>query len=176
MKKGKSLFLFYHLTDATMTFFPSKVIQQFYHSQNRLQHGLTSHWTYSIYTLLIMSRILAPVFKKKVWKLHSRVRLFATPWTIQSMEFSRPEYWSVGSLFLLQGIFPTQGSNPGLPHCRWILYQLGHKGSPRILEWVVFPFSSGSSQPRNWPGSPALQVDSLPTELWGKPCKWIILQ
>ena len=33
----------YHLTDATMTFFPSKVIQQFYHSQNRLQHGLTSH-------------------------------------------------------------------------------------------------------------------------------------
>ena len=40
----------------------------------------------------------------------------------------------VGSLSLLQGIFPTQGSNPGLPHCRWILYQLSHKGSPRILE------------------------------------------
>ena len=35
----------------------------------------------------------------------------------------------VGSLSLLQGIFPTQGSNPGLPHCRWILYQLSHKGS-----------------------------------------------
>ena len=34
----------------------------------------------------------------------------------------------VGSLSLLQGIFPTQGSNPGLPHCRWILYQLSHKG------------------------------------------------
>ena len=33
----------------------------------------------------------------------------------------------VGSLFLLQGIFPTQGSNPGLPHCRQILYQLSHK-------------------------------------------------
>ena len=31
---------------------------------------------------------------------------------------------------LLQGIFPTQGSNPGLPHCRWIVYQLSHKGSP----------------------------------------------
>ena len=30
----------------------------------------------------------------------------------------------VGSLFLLQGIFPTQGSNPGLLHCRWILYFL----------------------------------------------------
>ena len=51
----------------------------------------------------------------------------------------------VGSLSNLQGIFPTQGSNPGLPHCRWILYQLSHKGSPRILEWVAYPFSSGSS-------------------------------
>ena len=38
---------------------------------------------------------------------------------IQSLEFSRPEYW-VGSHSLLQGILPSQGSNPGLPHCRWI--------------------------------------------------------
>ena len=35
----------------------------------------------------------------------------------------------VDSLSLLQGIFPTQGLNPGLPHCRLILYQLSHKGS-----------------------------------------------
>ena len=54
----------------------------------------------------------------------------------------------VDSLSLLQGIFPTQGSNPGLPHCRWILYQLSHKG--RILEWVAYPVSRGSSWPRNW--------------------------
>ena len=47
------------------------------------------------------------------------------------------------------GIFPTQGSNPGLPHCRWILYCLSHQGSPRILEWVAYPFSRGSSPPRN---------------------------
>ena len=58
-----------------------------------------------------------------------------------------------GSLSLLQGTFPTQGSNPGLPHCRQILYQLSHKGSPRILEWVVYPFSSGSSQSRNQTGA-----------------------
>ena len=38
----------------------------------------------------------------------------------------------VGSCSLLQGIFPTQGSNPGLPHCRDILYQLSHKGSPNL--------------------------------------------
>ena len=56
----------------------------------------------------------------------------------------------VGSLSLLQGIFPTQGSNPGLPHYRQILYQLNYKGSPGILEWVAYPFSSGSSWPRNW--------------------------
>ena len=51
----------------------------------------------------------------------------------------------VGSLSLLQGIFPTQGLNPGLLHCRQILYQLSHKGSPRILEGVAYPFSSGFS-------------------------------
>ena len=56
----------------------------------------------------------------------------------------------VDSCSLLQGIFPTQGSNLGLPHCRWILYQLNHKRSPRILEWVAYPFSRKSSQPRNW--------------------------
>ena len=45
----------------------------------------------------------------------------------------------VGSLSLLQAIFATR-LNPGLPHCRQILYQLSHKGSPRFLEWVAYPF------------------------------------
>ena len=58
----------------------------------------------------------------------------------------------VGSFSLLQRIFPTQGSNPGLPHCKRILYQLSHQGSPRILEWVAYAFSRGSSQPSNWTG------------------------
>ena len=58
----------------------------------------------------------------------------------------------LGSLSLLKGIFPTQGSNLGLPHCRRILNQLSHQGSPRILEWVAYPFSSRSSQPRNGSG------------------------
>ena len=57
-----------------------------------------------------------------------------------------------GSLSLLQGVFPTQGSNPGLPRCRQNLYQLSHKGSPRILEWAACPFSRGSSQPRKRTG------------------------
>ena len=48
----------------------------------------------------------------------------------------------LGSLSLLQEVFSTQGSNPDVVHCTWILYQLSHKGSPRILEWVAYPFSS----------------------------------
>ena len=57
----------------------------------------------------------------------SRVQLFAIPYSPWN---SLGQNTGFGSLSLLQGIFPTQGSNPGLPHCRWILYQLSHKGSP----------------------------------------------
>ena len=82
---------------------------------------------------------------------------------------SRGKNTGVGFHALLQGIFPTQGSNPGLQHCREILYQLSHKGSPRILEWVAIPSPEGLPDPGIQPGSPALQVDSLPIELSGKP-------
>ena len=59
------------------------------------------------------------------------------------MEFSRPEYLSIlGSLSFLQGIFPTQGFNPGLLHCGQILYQLSHKGGPSDLENYIKGFSS----------------------------------
>ena len=51
----------------------------------------------------------------------------------------------VGRFSLLQRIFPTMGLNPGVPHCRHILYQLSHKRSTRILEWMAYPFSSRSS-------------------------------
>ena len=61
-----------------------------------------------------------------------------------------------GSLSLFQGIFPTQGWNPGFPHCRQILYQLSHQGSPRILEWVAYLFSADLPDPGIEPGSPAL--------------------
>ena len=51
---------------------------------------------------------------------------------------------------LLQGSFPTQGLNPDLPHCRRILYHLIYQRSPRILERVAYPFSRGTSWPRDW--------------------------
>ena len=59
------------------------------------------------------------------------------------------QYTGVGSLSPLQQIFPTQGLNSGFPHGRRILYLLSHKGSPRILGWVTYPFSTKSSQPRS---------------------------
>ena len=76
----------------------------------------------------------------------------------------------VGSLSFLQGIFPSQGSNAGLPHCRRILYQLSHKGNP-ILEWVAFPFSKGSHRHRNRTLVSCIAGGFLPTELSGKPSR-----
>ena len=64
----------------------------------------------------------------------------------------KPKNTGVNTLPHLQGIFPNQGSNQDLLHCRWILYQLSHKGSPRILEWVAYPFSRRSSWSRNRTG------------------------
>ena len=84
------------------------------------------------------------------WKSLSSVRLFATPWAI--LWNSPGQNTGVGSLSLLQGIFPTRESKSDLPHFRWILYQLSHKGSSRILEWVACSFSWGTSWSRNWTG------------------------
>ena len=81
----------------------------------------------------------------------------------------KPMSNEVGSLPLLQGIFPTQILNPGLPHCRQILYHLSHHESPRELEQVACPFSGDLPKPGIEPGSPALMPDSLPAELPGKP-------
>ena len=67
-----------------------------------------------------------------------------------------PSYWDssgkntgMGCHALLQGTFWAQGSNPGLLNHKQILYHLSHQGSPRILEWVPYPLSRGTSQPRN---------------------------
>ena len=60
------------------------------------------------------------------------------------------------SHFLLQGIFPTQGSNQGLPHCRQILDQLSHKGSLRIPEWDL-------PNPGIGPGSPTFYLGGFST-------------
>ena len=79
----------------------------------------------------------------------------------------------VGSLSLLQGIFSTQRSNPGLPHCRRILYQLSHKGSPIRFShgqlfatlWTVShqaPLTMGFSRQGHWSGLPYPPPGDLP--------------
>ena len=89
--------------------------------------------------------------------------LFATPWT-EPARFLCP--WEfpgrnngVGCHFLLQGIFPTQGLNPGLLHCRQILYCLSHKGNPIIntlkltsffLSWSLIPHPGIKPRPLPW--------------------------
>ena len=72
----------------------------------------------------------------------SCVRFFVTPWTVAhqaslSMGFCRQECWS--GLPFLQGIFPTQGSNPSLRHCRRMLYQLNHQGRYVVVLFIFTP-------------------------------------
>ena len=96
------------------------------------------------------SRILGRYLDESESESHSVVSDSLQPNELCSPWNSPGQNTGVGSLPLLQGILPIQGSNPDLSHCRWVLYQLSHKGSPRKLEWVAYTFSSGSSQPRNW--------------------------
>ena len=93
-------------------------------------------------------RIHLPLLGWK-WKSLSHVRLCDTlysPWN------SPGQNTGVGSLSLLQGIFPTQGSNPGLPHCRQILYQLSHREAQEY--W------SGSPSPADLP-DPGIEPGGL---------------
>ena len=71
---------------------------------------------------------------------HSVVSYSLWPHGLYSPWNSLGQNTGVGSLSLLQGIFPTQRLNPGLPHCTWILYQLSHQGSFQeclsLLQWI----------------------------------------
>ena len=95
------------------------------------QNILPSYNNCSMRLAILKKSIFSPLWKWK-WKSLSHVWLFATPWTTQSMEFSRILEW-VAFPFSKGWIFPTQASNPGLRHCRQILYQLSRKGSPLYL-------------------------------------------
>ena len=75
-----------------------------------------------------------PVSRVKV-KVAQPCPTLYDPMGLYSLWNSPGQDTEVGNLYLLPGIFPIQGSNPGVPHCRRILYQLSHKGSPRILQW-----------------------------------------
>ena len=113
----------------------------------------------SVISCLSLWRLLYQSESRSVMSNSFRPHGLYSPWN------SSRQITGVGSCSLLQGIFLTHGSNSGLPHCRRILYQLSHKGSTRILEWVTYPFSADLPNPGIKLGSPALQADSLLTEL-----------
>ena len=122
-------------------------------------HGVTKSWTqlshWTELKLVFQSWLSYPpcyslLISEYESESHSVESNSLWPHGLYSPWNSPGQNTGVGSLSLLQGIFPTQGLSPGLPHCKWILYQLSHKGSPRILEWVAYPFSSWSSHPKNW--------------------------
>ena len=82
------------------------------------------------------------------WKSLSHVWLFVTPGTIYSMEFSWPEYWS-GQPFPSPEDLSNPGIEPRSPTLQADSLPAEPQGSPRILEWVAYPFSRGSSWPSN---------------------------
>ena len=109
----------------------------------------SNQWWHKTWSLFIPEGLMSS-FSKSESESHLIVSDSLWPCELYSPQNSPGQNTGVGSLSLLQGIFPTQGLNPGLPHCRQTLYQQSHQGSPRILEWVAYPFSRGFSWPRNW--------------------------
>ena len=123
-------------------------------ASHRIFFGFPVHIRNYVYTIVKVTSVVSDSLQP---------RGLYSPWNSLSQNNG------VGSLSLLQGIFPTQGWNSGLPNCRQILYQLSHQGSPRILEWVTYTFSVDLPDPGIESGTPALQADSLLTELSRKP-------
>ena len=145
------------------------------------QYLWSFHWFFSLYAIFPKEKNTADI-----WQIIGKFLHCATTWcdvseshsvvsdSLQTHGLYNPwnspgQNTGVGSLSLLQGIFQTHGSNPGLPHCRQILYQLSHKESPRILEWVAYSSPVDLLNPGIELRSSALQVDSLPAKLRAKP-------
>ena len=103
-------------------------------------------------------------FQSLVWEdplekgiaTHSSILAWRIPWAeepgrLQSMKFSRPEYWS-RQPFPSPVDLPKPGNEPRSPTMQANSLPAEPQGRPRILEWVAHSFSSGSSQPRNQMG------------------------
>ena len=106
----------------------------------------------------------------KAWPIHTmewvKVAQLCPTW-IYSPRNSPGRNTAVGSLSLLQGIFPIQGLNPGLPHCRRILYQLSHQEA--LVEWngILFQWNTIQSL-KEWSTDTCYSVD----EHWKDDTKW----
>ena len=139
-----------------MHFFPVKLTSQF----------LGYRWWKVVFFFFFLVKQVNGIKKKVYIIIYHKLKLFCDSCPVVSNSLrpigcsplgssvhgdSPGKNTGVGCYALLQGIFPSQGLNPGLPHCRWILYHLNHQGCPWILKGVAYPFT-GSSQPKNWTG------------------------
>ena len=93
------------------------------------------------------------ILEAKWSESHSVVSNSLQPHGLYSPWNSPGQNTGVGSCSLLQGIFPTQGWNPGLPHCRQILHQLSHKaGGAKTALWPhLYPLLPQSTHPQRHP-------------------------
>ena len=112
--------------------------------------GIAKPYTVTIYIALYGYTIIIYVLCCS----YSLVSSFGTSWTLTHQA---PLSTVIHQAKILewvtwppQWIFPTQGLNPALLLWRQILYHLTHQKRPRLLEWVAYPFSRGTFQPRNW--------------------------
>ena len=87
------------------------------------------HWALVSDTVLVSYAVLCPVTQSYL-TLYNPMNCSSPGSSVHGD--SSGKNTRVGCHVLLPGIFPTQGLNPGIPHCRWILYHLSHQGSPRI--------------------------------------------
>ena len=120
--------------------------------------------------------LCSPLLCCAVLRHFSCVWLFATAWTVALPNprllcpwgFYSQEYWS-GLPCLPPGDLPNPVIEPRSSALQVDSLPPSHQGSPRILEWVAYRFSSGSSQPRDQAQVSSLQADASPAEAPGKP-------
>ena len=140
-------------TDITANKSPCSQSYDFSHSYVGMWELNYKGWVlknWSFWTLVLEKTLQSTLDSES--ESHSVVSDSLRPHGLYSPWNSPGQNTGEGSCSLLQGIFPAQDSNQGLPQCRQILYQLSHQESPRILEWVTYRFSSRSPQPRNQTG------------------------
>ena len=89
---------------------------------------------------LILSYLLCCAVLSR-WVMSNSLQPHVTPMAPLSIGILPGKNTGVGCLALLQGTFPTQGSNPGLPHWEWIRYRLSYQGSPSYLLLCLYYFT-----------------------------------
>ena len=121
----------HHFRSTSFGFFPliSWELETLEYGRQVLSISTHVFMTFSAKVTSTLSLRFPRVYEREKWSC-SVVSNSLQPHELYSPWSSPGQNTGVGSLSLLQGIFPTWGSNPGLPRCRRILYQLSHKGSP----------------------------------------------